>query len=90
MAVDYGVEKSDLSIFSSSFFSSYGLIQRFTGMLCDIIELAFLIGGSQLLTALDAAMHGFSQSLAVGCVGWFLVGLGCRPSFVPLSRSILA
>jgi sugar phosphate permease len=89
MALDYGVEKSELGIFSSIFFWSYGLIQPFTGMLCDIVEPAFLIGGSQLLAAFGAVICGFSQSLAVGCVGRFFVGLGCGPTFVPLSRSLV-
>ena len=89
MAEDYGVEKSALGIFSSIFFYPYGLIQPFAGLLSDIVEPAFVIGGSQLLAAVGACICGASNGMGVGCFGRFLVGLGCGPTYVPVCRCIL-
>lgn len=89
MAETYKVEKSELGIFSSIFFYPYGLIQPFAGLLSDIIEPAFIIGGGQLVAAIGAIICGASKSLEVGCVGRFLVGLGCGPTYVPVCRCLL-
>jgi sugar phosphate permease len=89
MALDYGVEKSELGIFSSLFFYSYGLVQPFTGLLSDVIEPAYLIGISQLVAAIGAIICGSSTSLSVGCFGRFLVGLGCGPTYVPVCRCLV-
>jgi sugar phosphate permease len=89
MALTYGVEKADLSIFSSIFFYPYGILQFFAGLLADVIQPAFLISGAQLLASIGAIVCGASSNLAVGCFGRVLVGLGCGPTYVPGTRMIL-
>ncbi|OHT08087.1 transporter [Tritrichomonas foetus] len=88
MAIDYGVAKKQLGIFSSVFFYPYGIIQPFAGLFADIIEPSFVIGFSQLLAGVGAFICGFSKSIGVGCLGRFLVGLGCGPTYVPVVRCI--
>jgi sugar phosphate permease len=89
IATSYGLEVADLSIFSSIYFYPYGVLQFFAGILADVIEPAFLVGGSQLLAAVGAVICGFSKNLGIGCFGRVLVGLGCGPTYVPCTRMLL-
>jgi sugar phosphate permease len=89
IAASYGVEKADLSIFSSIYFYPYGVLQFFAGLLADILEPAYLVGGSQLLASIGAIICGVSGNLGVGCFGRVLVGLGCGPTYVPCTRMLL-
>ena len=88
MAISYNCSKSDLSIFSSVFFYSYGAMQPFAGLLADIMEPSLLIGISQLTAGLGAIICGFSDDVLVGCIGRLLVGLGCGPVYVPECRCV--
>lgn len=90
MAKDYGIDKSKLSIFSSIFFYPYGLVQPFAGLLSDIMEPSYVIGIMQIISGVGAIICGFSKNLGTGCVGRFLVGLGCGPTYVAVCRIILA
>jgi sugar phosphate permease len=89
MAEDYDVPKANLGIFSSVFFYPYAFMQPFAGLLADIIEVGYIVGGSQLLAATGAIIVGASKSIGVGCVGRVLAGFGCSSSYVPILRSVL-
>ena len=89
MAKAYNEETGELSIFSSIYFYPYGLIQPFAGLLADIFEPAYLIGISQLVAACGSIICGSSNTLLVGSIGRFLCGLGCGPTYVPITRCIL-
>lgn len=88
MAADYKVAIKDLGVFSSIYFYPYAIVQPFAGLLADVVDPALVIGICQLVAGLGAIICGFSKSLSVGCVGRFLVGLGCGPTYVPLIRTI--
>lgn len=88
MADTYGVERSELGVFSSIYFYPYGIIQIFAGLLSDVIEPAYVIGVGQLLAAIGAFICGGSKALGVGVFGRFLVGLGCGPTYVAVCRVI--
>jgi sugar phosphate permease len=90
IAENYGEKDvTKLSIFSSIFFYPYGILQFFAGILADIIEPSFLVGGSQLLASIGGIICGASKSIGVGCFGRVLVGLGCGPTYVPCTRMLL-
>lgn len=88
MAADYKVAIKDLGVFSSIYFYPYAIVQPFAGLLSDIVDPALVIGICQLVAGVGAIICGLSKSLSVGCVGRFLVGLGCGPTYVPLIRTI--
>ncbi|OHS99790.1 transporter [Tritrichomonas foetus] len=88
MAKDYGVPKKDLGVFSSIFFYPYGIVQPFAGLLADVVEPAYVIGICQLIAGVGTIICGLSNSMSVGCIGRFLVGLGCGPTYVPIVRII--
>ncbi|EAY02660.1 Major Facilitator Superfamily protein [Trichomonas vaginalis G3] len=86
MANDWNCQTADLVLFSSIFFYSYGIMQIFAGLLSDIMEPAFLIGGSQLICAVGSIICGLATKPAYGTIGRLLVGLGCGPVYVPICR----
>lgn len=89
MAESYGVEKSKIGIFTSIYFYSYAIVQPFTGLLADSWEPAYLIGISQVTGAIGTIVCGLSSSLEFGCFGRFLVGLGCGPTYVAVTRCLV-
>ena len=86
MAKDLNVPKTALGIFTSMYFWPYGLLQPFIGSLADMFEPGYMIGISNLISAGGTLIVGFSKTLVVGCVGRFLVGLGCSGIFVPTNK----
>ena len=88
MAADYGVAVKDIGVFSSIFFYPYGIVQPFAGLLSDVVEPAFVIGISQFIAGIGSIVCGLSENMAVGCIGRFLVGLGCGPTYVPIVRIV--
>jgi len=86
MSADYNVSKASLSIFSSMYFYPYAVIQPFAGLLSDVMEPAYLIGVAHIVTSIGSSLCGYSDSFFGGCIGRFLVGLGCGPTYVPISR----
>ena len=86
MSRDLHVAKPALGIFTSMYFWPYGLLQPFIGSLADIIEPGYMIAISNIVSAVGTLIVGFSHSLAVGCAGRFLVGLGCAGIFVPTNK----
>ncbi|OHT13070.1 major facilitator superfamily transporter [Tritrichomonas foetus] len=86
MARDLNVPKTSLGIFTSMYFWPYGLMQPFVGSLADIFEPGYMIAIANIVSASGALLCAFSHSLAVGCVGRFLVGLGCSGIFVPTNK----
>ena len=88
MADSYNCQKTDLSIFSAIFFYPYGVMQLFAGVLADVVEPSLLIGIAQIIAATGAIICGLSKNIPIGCVGRFLVGLGCGPAYVPECRTI--
>lgn len=88
MAIDYGVAIKKLGVFSSIYFYPYAFVQPFAGLLADVIDPAFVIGVCQIIAGAGAIICGFSKSFSVGCIGRFLVGLGCGPTYVPIVRII--
>ena len=89
MAESYGVEKSQIGIFTSIYFYSYAVVQPFTGLLADSWEPAYLIGISQVTGAVGTVICGVSKTLSLGCFGRFLVGLGCGPTYVAVTRCLV-
>ena len=86
MAKDLNVAKTDLGIFTSMYFWPYGLLQPYIGSLADIVEPGYMIAISNIVSAVGTLIVGFSKTLVVGCVGRFLVGLGCAGIFVPTNK----
>jgi sugar phosphate permease len=88
IAKSYGVSKTRLAVWASLFFFPYAAIQPFAGLLSDLIEPAFLVGGATLFASFGAAMCGFSKTFGVGCAGRFIVGLGSGPVYCACIRII--
>ena len=88
MAQTYGVDVGDLSIFSSMYFYSFTVLVPFTGIIADVMEPTILIFGATLVAASGSVICGFSKTLAVGCLGRILVGLGCATVYAPCVRVI--
>lgn len=88
MAADYKVPIKDMSIFSSLYFYPYAILQPFAGLLADIVDPAIVIGVCQFVASLGGIICGFSPNITVGYIGRFLVGLGCGPTYVPITRTI--
>lgn len=86
MAKDLGVQKTALGIFTSMYFWPYGLMQPFIGSLADVVEPGYMIAIANIVSAVGTLIVGFSSNLAIGCVGRFLVGLGCSGIFVPTNK----
>lgn len=88
MAADYKVPIKDMSIFSSLYFYPYAILQPFAGLLADIVDPAIVIGICQFVASIGGIICGFSQTITVGYIGRFLVGFGCGPTYVPITRTI--
>lgn len=86
MAKDYKTDKKKLGIFSSTYFWPYAVIQIFAGLLADIYDPATITGISHIVASIGAVICGFSKGILVGCVGRFLIGLGCGPTIVPICQ----
>ena len=86
MAKDLGVAKTSLGIFTSMYFWPYGLMQPFVGSLADIIEPGYMIGLANIISAAGTLICALSKDIVIGCVGRFLVGLGCSGIFVPANK----
>lgn len=86
MAEAYNCNKTDISTFSSIFFYTYAATQPFAGLLSDIMEPAYIIGGSQIIAAVGALICSFGHDLTVGTIGRLLVGFGCGPTYVSCCR----
>ncbi|OHS95942.1 transporter [Tritrichomonas foetus] len=89
IAEAYHVKVSQLGIFSSMFYYPYALFQPFAGLLADVMEPAYLIGCSSIISAAGAFICGSSKSLFVGCIGRLLVGIGSAPVYCPCSRIVM-
>jgi sugar phosphate permease len=88
MATSFNTDASHLSIFSSMYFYSYGVLQPFTGLVADVVEPAFLNGASTFVSSIGAVLCGLAGNFTVGCIGRLLVGLGCAPIFPPVVRFV--
>ena len=86
MAETYHVEKSRIGIFTSLYFYSYGFVQLFTGLLVDVIEPGFIVGGSLIVVAIGNFICGMSHSFLFACFGRVIVGLGAGPAYVSATR----
>ena len=89
IAATYGVGVSKLGIFSSMFYYPYSIFQVFSGSFSDVMEPAFLIGTSSMISSLGAIICGLSNTLFVGCIGRLLVGLGSAAVYCPCNRIIM-
>ncbi|KAK8886049.1 hypothetical protein M9Y10_041509 [Tritrichomonas musculus] len=89
LASAYHVQVSQLGIFSSMFYYPYSLFQPFSGLLSDIIEPAYLITISTIISSIGAVICGLSQSLLIGCIGRFIVGAGCSLMFCPCNTILI-
>lgn len=89
LAAAYHVQVSRLGIFSSMFYYPYSLFQPFSGLLSDIIEPAYLITISTIISSIGAVICGLSQSLLIGCIGRFIVGAGCSLMFCPCNTILI-
>lgn len=88
MAADYKVPIKDLGVFSSIYFYPYAILQPFAGLLADTVDPAIVIGICQLIAGIGGLICGFSPNISVGMFGRFLIGLGCGPTYVPITRTI--
>lgn len=86
LAKAYDVETTKLSLFSSIFFWPYAILQPFGGILADIMEPAILLCLSSVIASVGSVICGASNSLDLSLFARFLVGIGCAPCFVPVSR----
>lgn len=85
----YDVPVSQLGIFTSMFYYPYALFQPFAGLLSDVMEPAYIISSSVIIAAIGDVICGLSKSIYVGCIGRFIVGMGCGPIYTPCNRIIL-
>lgn len=85
----YGCEVDELGIFSSMFYYPYAILQLFGGLLSDVMEPAVLIGFGTILASFGSIICGVSRSLLGGCVGRFIVGIGCGPVYTPCNRIMM-
>ena len=86
MAADYGVGVADLNIFTPIYWYSYGVIQIFAGLLADTFEPAYLIFVSMGLAGIGSIIIGASKSLSLGIFARLIIGLGCGPVYVTITR----
>ena len=89
MAEDYGVDKSDIGIFTSIYFYTYAIIQPFVGLLVDVTEPAYIIGFSLLIGSIGNFVCGAGKSMLVGCIARAFVGIGCGPVYVSVNRCLV-
>lgn len=88
MSKDYNVDVAKLSLFSSVYFYIFGFLQPFTGILADILEPGYLIGGGTLISSIGTLITGISKTLFVGCIGRVFVGIGCSAIYICCIRFI--
>lgn len=86
ISASYKVSVADLDIFSSIYYYSYGLMQLFAGLLADVIEPSYLTGISQIVASIGSIICGFSQTILIGSIGRFLVGIGTSFTYIPACR----
>jgi sugar phosphate permease len=86
IAPDFNVPVSDLGVFSSMYFWSYGILQPFVGSLADVIEPGYTIGFSTILAAIGSFICGISKTLFVCSIGRLIVGIGCSSIYVSLNK----
>ncbi|OHS96632.1 transporter [Tritrichomonas foetus] len=89
MAIDYEVNKSDIGIFTSIYFYTYGVVQPFVGLSVDVAEPGFIIGGSLFVASIGTFISGAGKTLLIGCIGRALVGFGCGPVYVSVNRCLI-
>lgn len=89
MAEDYGVDKSDIGIFTSIYFYTYAIIQPFVGLVVDVTEPAYIIGISLLIGSIGNFVCGAGKSMLVGCIARAFVGIGCGPVYVSVNRCLV-
>lgn len=89
LAEAYHVKVSQLGIFSSMFYYPYALLQPFAGLLADVMEPSFLIGCSNIISAIGAVICGLSKTLFIGCIGRVIVGVGCSLIYASCQRIIM-
>lgn len=86
MAKAYHVEESNLHFLESIYFYSYGIMQIFAGLLCDVIEPAYIMTTAQIICGLGSIFCGYSTTITMGTIGRLFVGVGCGPVYVPVCR----
>ena len=89
IARDYGVQVSDIGIFTSIYYYAYAILQPFTGLIVDVSEPGYVIAISQLVGAIGTIICAFSPNLHLGSFGRVLVGLGCGPTYVSICRCLV-
>lgn len=86
IAPEFDVPISDLGIFTSMFFWSYGLLQPFVGSLADVVEIRYTITISLLIASVGSLICGFAQTLFICSAGRMLVGIGCAAVYVSTNK----
>lgn len=89
MAIDLNVTKSNIGIFNSVYYFSYGIVQPFIGLMVDVIEPGYIIGITQIIAAAGTIICGQSKLLSVSIVGRVLVGLGSGPTYAASNRCMV-
>lgn len=89
MAEDYGVDKSDIGIFTSIYFYTYAIIQPFVGLVVDVTEPAYIIGISLIIGSIGNFVCGAGKTMLVGCIARAFVGIGCGPVYVSVNRCLV-
>ena len=85
----YNIKVSQLGIFTSMFFIPFSILQLFAGLLSDVLEPSFIIGGSMIFGSIGAVICGLSRNLFEGCIGRLIVGMGCGLIYSPCTRIIM-
>jgi sugar phosphate permease len=86
LSVAYHVSASKISVFSLMYFWPYAILQPIGRVLADAFDPAFLVAGAGLVSTVGAVLVPVTSNFAVACVGRALIGLGCAPVIVPMSR----
>lgn len=89
VARSYGCKPSQLGLFSSIFYYSCSILQPFAGLLSDVIEPSYLLGVSMLFGSIGGVICGASNSLIVGCIGRFIVGVGSGSVYCSANRTTM-
>jgi len=85
---EFNVTPSAITPFSTMYYWTYASMQPFSGMLADVYDPSYLIGGASIVAGIGSAIIGGSKSLSVAIIGRFIVGFGTGPTGIPILKIV--
>ncbi|OHS99028.1 major facilitator superfamily transporter [Tritrichomonas foetus] len=80
------VPEDKISIFGSMYFWTYAVMQPIGGVLGDVISPGKMIALFTIISGIGSITMGQSSNFILSCAARCLVGIGCGPIFVPVTR----